>query len=153
MEGSERKTNTQENTGAPLQISDAIDRLLANPELLSTVASAIGVQSPTNTKPADNEVESKQKSTENEDKISETAESASTDTVQKDISAKLPDLMANAAPILAALSGGGKGGKMPDDDRTRLLCALKPYVNPHRKEAIDTIVNLARISEVIKTIK
>lgn len=153
MEGSERKTNTQENTGAPLQISDAIDRLLANPELLSSVASAIGVQPPTNAKADDKEVASEQKSAENEDNTDESSETASAEPATKDIAAKLPDLMANAAPILAALSGGGKGGKIPDDDRTRLLCALKPYVNPHRKEAIDTIVNLARISEVIKTIK
>lgn len=153
MEGSERKTNTTENTGAPLQLSDAIDRLLANPELLSTVASAIGVQPPTDTNPTDKEFESEPKTTQTDDKISEDSENASAKPTQKDISSKLPELMANAAPILAALSGGGKGGKLPDDDRTRLLCALKPYVNPHRKEAIDTIVNLARISEVIKTVK
>lgn len=133
MDSSELKTTAQENTGASLQISDAIDRLLANPELLSSVASAIGVKAPTVAESTE------KKSEENE-------------TQKSEISAKLPDLMANAAPIIAALSGT-KGGKLPDDDRTRLLCALKPYVNPHRKEAIDTIVNLARISEVIKTIK
>lgn len=144
MESSEHKTNTQENTGAPLQISDAIDRLLANPELLSSVASAIGVKAP---KSADTEKVESEASEKND------ADANAKEASRAETPSKLPDIMANAAPILAALSGGSPGGKLPDDDRTKLLCALKPYVNPHRQEAIDTIVNLARISEVIKTIK
>ena len=150
LEGSEHKTNSPENTGAPLQLSDAIDRLLANPELLSTVASAIGAQSPMGIRSDIPKADTDSESSQSTEKTDEAVANSQPD--QKDISAKLPDLMANAAPIIAALSGT-KGGKLPDDDRTRLLCALKPHVNPHRKEAIDTIVNLARISEVIKTIK
>ena len=147
MDGSEHKVNAEENANAPLQISDAIDRLLANPELLSAVASAIGVPTPTNaaakkeSEATDGDADTMTKS----DTVSASAPA------ENDIHSKLPDLMANAAPIIAALSG--KGGKQPDDDRTRLLCALKPYVNPHRRDAIDTMVQLARISEVIKTVK
>lgn len=149
MDGSEHKTNETESSGAPLQLSDAIERLLANPELISTVASAIGAQAPAGIKPEAKKDSSRSENSDTEDKSGDTP--ASTQAEQKDISSKLPELMASATPMIAALSG--KNTKLPDDDRTRLLCALKPYVNPHRKEAIDTIVNLARISEVIKTIK
>ncbi len=149
MDGSEHKVNAEENANAPLQISDAIDRLLANPELLSTVASAIGAQAPTNIT-AKKESEATDGNSDTETKIDTLSASVS---AENDIHSKLPELMANAAPIIAALSGGRKGGKAPDDDRTRLLCALKPYVNPHRRDAIDTMVQLARISEVIKTVK
>ena len=129
----------QSNTVADrstLQLSDAIDRLLANPELLSTVASAIGV------------------SKENKDKSDSVAESAQKTSQEKSeasaIPQKMPEMMATLSPVLSALSDKGK---LPDDDRSRLLCALKPYVNPHRREAIDTIVQLSKISEVFKTVR
>jgi hypothetical protein len=149
LDGSEHKVNAEEKAGAPLQISDAIDRLLANPELLSTVASAIGAQAPTNvTAKKENEA-----TDGDAEAVTKSDTVAASTPAESDISSKFPELMANVAPVIAALSGGGKGGKQPDDDRTRLLCALKPYVNPHRREAIDTMVQLARISEVIKTFK
>lgn len=148
MDGSENKVNAEENANAPLQISDAIDRLLANPDLLSAVASAIGAQAPTNAT-VKKEIGSDGGDT-NTAKESETASPIAA--AESGTSSKIPDIMANAAPIIAALSGG-KGGKTPDDDRTRLLCALKPYVNPHRRDAIDTMVQLARISEIIKAVK
>lgn len=147
MDGSERNVNTEVTQKAPLQLSDALDRLLANPELLSTVAAAIGASPPSDVVENDSEEEAKKDAK----KTDMAAEAVSTDNHTEDISQKLPELMSNVAPVIAALSG--RGGKQPDDDRTRLLCALKPYVNPHRRDAIDTMVQLARISEVIKTVK
>ena len=148
MDGSEHKVKAEENANAPLQISDAIDRLLANPELLSTVASAIGVQAPTSI----SEKKENEAADGSEDTVTKSDTVSASASDENAIPSKLPELMANAAPIIAALSGG-KGGKQPDDDRTRLLCALKPYVNSHRRDAIDTMVQIARISEVIKTVK
>ncbi len=147
MDGSEHNVNTGGTEKAPLQLSDALDRLLANPELLSTVASAIGATPPTDINTPKKDIDTDKDS--EKEALEDTA--VSSDAPTGDISSKLPDLMANVAPVIAALSG--KGGKQPDDDRTKLLCALKPYVNHHRREAIDTMVQLARISEVIKTVK
>lgn len=153
MDGSEHNVNTEVTQKAPLQLSDALDRLLANPELLSTVAAAIGASPPAEV--GGNTINSQKNDTNNdseaEAKKDSESEAVSANTHSEDISQKLPDLMSNVAPVIAALSG--RGGKQPDDDRTRLLCALKPYVNPHRRDAIDTMVQLARISEVIKTVK
>ena len=153
MDGSERNVNTEVTQKAPLQLSDALDRLLANPELLSTVAAAIGASPPSDveTKNASAEKDSEEETKKDSEKEAFTSNTVSANAHTDDISQKLPDLMANVAPVIAALSG--KGGKQPDDDRTRLLCALKPYLNPHRRDAIDTMVQLARISEVIKAVK
>ena len=153
MDGLERNVNTEVTQKAPLQLSDALDRLLANPELLSTVAAAIGASPPAEVEV--NGASAEKSGTENnaEEKIKKDteAEAVSANTHTEDISQKLPELMSSVAPVIAAISG--RGGKQPDDDRTRLLCALKPYVNSHRRDAIDTMVQLARISEVIKTVK
>ena len=130
---SAQNNNSERST---LQLSDAIDRLLANPELLSTVASAIGVSKEAKVK-SDSPAESAEKAAEEKNGVSA-------------ISQKMPEMMATLAPVLSAFSDKGK---LPDDDRSRLLCALKPYVNPHRREAIDTIVQLSKISEVFKTVR
>ena len=153
MDGSEHNVNTEVNQKAPLQLSDALDRLLANPELLSTVAAAIGASPPAEIGSSTTSAQKSdtQNDSEKETKKDSEAEAMSANTHSDDISQKLPELMSNVAPVIAALSG--RGGKQPDDDRTRLLCALKPYVNPHRRDAIDTMVQLAHISEVIKTVK
>lgn len=145
LDGSEIKLTSDEK--APLQVSDAIERLLANPELLSTVASAIGASAPT-------AKESEKSDSSAKDEIDNNSENKASSDTQKDSedsSAKLPEIMASVAPAIAALYG--KGGNQPTDDRTRLLCALKPYLNPRRKDAIDTIVKLAGISEILKNVK
>ena len=145
MEGLEHTANinteSAESKGSPLQVSDAIERLLANPELLSTIATAIGAKPP---------IEKEAVNTDDTTSKNDTSQARS-DTSSDDISAKLPELMSTVAPVIASLSG--KGGKPPDDDRARLLYALRPYVNPHRREAIETIVQLSRISEIIKSVK
>ena len=141
LEGQVTGTAQEENARPPLQLSDAIDRLLANPELLSTVASAIGASPKSTVSASVNDSEGTK---------TETAEIAKSEPVKSDAAQKLPEMMATFAPILGALSDTGK---TPDDDRSRLLCALKPYVSRHRREAIDTMIQLSKISEVFKTVK
>lgn len=61
-----------------------------------------------------------------------------------------PDLLAGLPAMLSMLSPalGGKGeGKK--DDRTVLLSALKPYMSPKRCEAIDKLIMLGRIGDVL----
>lgn len=54
-----------------------------------------------------------------------------------------------AAPTQATPSTyrGGYGR----DDRARLLDALKPYVSPQRAKAIDSMISIADILDVMKT--
>lgn len=115
------------------QISDMIDKLLSNPELISTVASALGKAAP------------KAESAPAEDN-SKAAEAP----------AELPvsDIVSDIAPVLARLKGSGfKGGSDPRQDRRAcLLSALKPYLCKERCDAIDYIIRLGVISELFKNL-
>ena len=135
--------NQQESLGvpqghAPPDLSEAIERLLAHPELLSSVASAIGIGK---SAPVSEEISARE---ETVPAIGESAKPPSTTSPQA-----LGESVAAIAPLLSALSGKG-GTSKPDDPRTCLLRALKPYVSHGRAEAIDTIIHLSRISELLK---
>ena len=59
---------------------------------------------------------------------------------------KLPALMG----ALGAVSGSSSGKK---DDKTTLLLALKPYMNPQRCDAIDKLIMLSRLGEVMHQLR
>lgn len=50
----------------------------------------------------------------------------------------------DAVPALASLLGGAKR----DDRRSELLCALKPFVSPSRREMIDRLVGIVALIEL-----
>lgn len=68
-----------------------------------------------------------------------------------------PDMQSIAA--LASMlggTGGGRGSKPPGGDPNRkkrcdLLNALKPYLNPHRRETIDYMLGIERLGDVLKS--
>ena len=60
-----------------------------------------------------------------------------------DLITKLPALMSAIGPLL-----GDKGGKK--DEKTALLLALKPYMSPERCDAIDKLIMLGRLGEVMR---
>lgn len=64
----------------------------------------------------------------------------------------LPALLENLSPLL---TGGGRspsaGGRSSGLDRhTALLCALKPYLSPHRRETAETIIHLCRLWDALE---
>ncbi|MBO5670927.1 MAG: hypothetical protein J6S41_05195 [Clostridia bacterium] len=68
--------------------------------------------------------------------------------------AKLPQMMSAIAPLLA----GGKGGKKEDgpsgdkgdaEKRKRLLAALKPYLSSSRREAVDSILKVTEMTDLM----
>ena len=123
--------------GASPAISDAIERLLAHPDLLSSVASAIGLG-----KPAD-PAQSVQEEAPPTDKSMLVSASQAP-------SADLAGTVAAIAPLLSAFSGKGDLGSKANDPRSCLLRALKPYVSQNRAQAIDTILQLSVVSEAFK---
>ena len=60
-----------------------------------------------------------------------------------DLMAKLPALMGAIGPLL-----GDKGSKK--DEKTALLLALKPYMSPERCDAIDKLIMLGHLGEVMR---
>lgn len=130
-------------TPPPPALSDAIEKLMANPQLISMVASALGGAKP----PAGEETEAK------EEPSAESAEPALPSQAQTAASSGSPAPSPELGKLIATLSpllSGGSGGGKQDDRRACLLRALKPYVSPHRQEAIDTMIRLSQISDVLR---
>ena len=126
-------------------LSDAIERIMANPEIISMVASAMG-GAPTDGVTA----EQSEESAKEERKESAAVMSAPSQ----------PDLGNILSTITLLLSGLGKSGSQSSHDnkdsarnREALLCALRPYISQGRREAIDYILQLSRITELLKQVK
>lgn len=89
--------------------------------------------------------------------------------------AKLPSIVATVRPIIemlgktSSLSSStasppppppvesvpaalGLSGSHSSDSRTALLCAIKPYLGSERQNAIDYVIKLGRLGEILKTL-
>ena len=130
-----------------IQLSAMIDKILANPELISMVASALGPIPKAES--ADTEQSGAEPAAGSE---VEADEAARTD-VKVDVADKLPELVAAIAPVLSSFKGGGSAHSSPKGDhRTCLLVALKPYLCRERCEAIDYMIKLGRLSEIFRAL-
>lgn len=60
----------------------------------------------------------------------------------------------NDTAVPAALTNNSGGQKSPRgmDDRTALLYAMKPYLKPERREAIDYMVKLSKLGDILKSL-
>ena len=107
-------------------LSNAIDQIMAHPELISMVASALG-----------GAAEPREASPPPE------AESVSPSPSTASLSA--------LTPLLASLSKAkDKDTHKERDPRAALLCALKPYLSMGRQEAIDYMIRISQISDLLK---
>ena len=121
---------SEENLSSGSQISQMLDKVLSNPELIATVASALSAS-------ASKESEAEPKK-----------ESVPSFAVPADLGDKLPEIMNMLKPMLGPASSGKS---RESDNRACLLNAVKPYVNPHRCEAIDYMIKFSRLAELIKS--
>jgi hypothetical protein len=67
----------------------------------------------------------------------------------------LPSLMENLTPLLGSLGrgvGSAPNASRPHsiDRHTALLCAIKPYLSPHRRETAETVIRLCRIWDALE---
>ena len=86
-----------------------------------------------------------------------------------DIISKIPSLISTLKPIIesftrpsapaeatapvAALQNEKPQQKSAGaDSRTALLCAMKPYLSEERRRAVDYIIKLSRLGEILKTL-
>lgn len=133
--------------GDSIQLSAMIDKILANPELISMVASALGPI------PKADSVIKEGESTAQTDKSEEDTAAAVETGARVDAADKLPELVAAIAPALSSLGIGNSAHASPKGDRrTCLLVALKPYLCRERCEAIDYMIKLGRLSEIFRTL-
>lgn len=134
------------------QVSDMVNRILEHPELISMIAATLGTEKPGAQTAATPQPANRPDpvTVQNAGQTAEMAPSAapaeSGTVAQVKSGSGVPDAMATLAPLLSGLTGG----KPPDDPRSCLLRALKPYVSHKRAEAIDTMIQLSRVSELLK---
>ena len=73
--------------------------------------------------------------------------------ITPEMMARLPQMMAALSPLIGGKTGGGESGqKKPADDaekRKRLLAALKPYLSGSRREAVDSIMKVTEMTDLI----
>ena len=106
-------------------LSDAIDQIMSHPEWISMVASALGKA------PSDRESADPPKQEEIQTSVSD------------DAAASIPPVLSRLSQIKSPLPKG-------KNTRADLLCALKPYLSPGRQEAIDYMIRISQISDLIK---
>ncbi|MBR2293927.1 MAG: hypothetical protein IKA44_06465 [Clostridia bacterium] len=131
----DREQTTSESSRDP--IASAMEQVLAHPELISMVASALGAS---------------QKSAEEKEEPEAppaVATAAQSPTSNNDPPSEMLAVMAKLSPLLSGLSKGSLGAKT-DDRRACLLRALKPYVSAGRREAIDYMIGLSQVTDLLK---
>lgn len=133
--------NNAQTSAPPLDLSSAIEGILAHPELISMVASTLGKAPPSSSVTPERAEPPTEASP-----LAAIAESAPSEALPTEAISAL-------APLLSGL-GGIKKGAPPsakkDDPRICLLLALKPYLSASRCEAIDTMIRLSSISEILR---
>jgi hypothetical protein len=65
--------------------------------------------------------------------------------------AKVPLLLKTVQSLTEPLPEA-KNDKRPDTP-VALLCALRPYLNEHRRQALDTMIRVSRLSESLKSLQ
>ena len=140
----------ENNSGGGLDLS-MLSGLLSNPEVMSKVSGVLSSLSKPDEK---EEAAAAQSAAPPEGE--ELASKLSSVMENKELMSALPDVIAAMGPLLSGGRGGERGGAVGKrsecDKRTALLLALKPYMSPRRCEAIDYIIRLNKLGDVIKTI-
>ena len=119
-------------------IEEALATLQSNPEIITKIADAIGMDPPVQTAQAD-------------ETDAENTQAASSEM-------KIPDGLLEKLPLVLSALGGSTGafGKlnlgalMGDPKKTALLRALCPYLSPARRETAETILRLWSVGDVLK---
>lgn len=154
----ENKQNTQDLLGA----------LLSNPELLRNVGKLLGTASPPSS-PADKKEEATEVASIPEGTPPVNLEGLSDALNDPALMAKLPQMIELLKPMLTQArekSGQEKEAALPasahpqegkrrgrEDCRDDLLLALKPFLSPERCEAVDAIIRISRLGNVLKALQ
>ena len=120
-------------------LSGAMEKLLAHPELISMVASALKSQDIPPT------VDKSNSETVND------SDPAVSMGVRDTANSGNADLTSALLPMLSRL--GNLKSAPQNAPHSALLCALKPYVSPARREAIDYFLKFSQMSALISGLK
>lgn len=120
---------------SPEAISSMISALRENPALLQGIASSLGID-----KGEENKKEEDEPSQEKASEVSS-------------VSSLPPEIMKALPAFLSLMSGEGKAKSKSEANREALLYALKPYLSKSRADAIEKIIRLSRLGDILSEIK
>ena len=154
----EEQIKRESNETAPM--AGMLNTLLSNPELLQKIGKMVGAMQATSATSQGTAVQS------DTPPKSETATQASasipTDGLAgllSDPSAleKLPQIIAVMKPLLGSLTPPTTPVKdvkqSPELCRDNLLCALKPFLSPERRDAVDAILRISKLATILQQLK
>jgi hypothetical protein len=77
-----------------------------------------------------------------------------------EIMAKIPQVMAMLSPMMSSTKAEASNQaaetvthKFNPKSRENLLCALKPFLSPHRQSAVDSIMRLSQLGQILQQLK
>lgn len=126
-------------------ISAAISKLMEHPEIIGAVASALS---------------GAEAGADKNDAQAKTGAEAILEPIRKEVGASAdaaPDLAASLIPIISRLGtlrlDEGGGGSHGGAGHSALLCALKPYLSKNRSDAIDYMLKISQMSDIISKLR
>ncbi len=119
---------------SPEALSGMINTLRENPALLQSIATSLGIEK--------SEEREKEKEEENE------APQQTTEAASSEISVP-PEIMKALPAILTLMNGNGKAKSKSETNREALLYALKPYLSKSRADAIEKIIRISRLGDIL----
>ncbi len=131
--------------------------LLSNPDLLRRVGSILGNAAKNNEKATDG-VQKEAELTASVPTVSSgglpTADGLAAVLSNPEMMEKLPSVIATLAPMLGSIQPQKPHEvSSPSGCRDQLLLALKPFLSPSRRDAVDQILRLARLGTVFGQLK
>ena len=150
--------------------SDLLTGLLSDPQALNRISAMIRAATEAVTgDPTSAEASSAPRSdlppqnTDSAPVVSSAAPTASTDGLAAILSdpamlEKLPQMIAVMKPLLGSLTAPQPKQEKDTDQsptacRNNLLLALKPFLSPHRRDAIDTMLRISHLGNVFSQLK
>lgn len=82
----------------------------------------------------------------------EEAKAPAVPSITPEIMQKLPQMMSALAPLIGGSKGSGTDGKKEQSDnekRRRLLAALRPYLSDGRRGAVDQILKVTEMTDLL----
>ncbi len=149
----EERKEPEVTTSPPSPLAGALSTLLSNPDLMEKIRQTVSATAP----PANDTV----KKTEEVPPASlSTSAPLTTDGLAGILSnpavlEKLPQMMATLGPLLGGMGGTvGKPADKSEPDsipvcRDNLLLALRPFLSPERRQAVDSILRISKLGEVL----
>ena len=144
------------SSATPSPLSEMLSALLSNPELMEGLKGAMqsaALQNPTTEQNA---------SAENDKAIATNVnpqintDGLATVLSNPELMTKLPSIMATLKPMMEGnkeKKSDHAHKKSSEDCRNELLCALKPFLSPERRNAVDAMLRISQLGSVLKHIK